>query len=338
MDRQRFNKLLHNPSLVENNDIRQLNEYRKKYPYFQGLYVIVAKALQERDHPKTDAFIKKAAIYSSNRTHLKTIIEGDTFFEEKRTDPIVKEESQETSSNQEGVKKEIEKAINASPTQTVKQELKLEETEKPKAEKTSEGNKAPEKEAKAEQAEQKSSTVKPNAEIKKQDKKSVENKDTKTSPSKEAFTEESNGDDPVLNELRASKARIDALLGGEVLTETTQEEPSAAQETAPLAPVKPKKRSKPDQVELIEKFIAEDPVIDIRKRALMESEQEQIDLAAKSLKDPDEFMTETMAKLMIKQGKVKKGLDIYKKLGLKFPEKSAYFVTQIQKIKSKHNV
>ena len=59
MNRQRFNTLLKDPSQVDSNDIRQLNEYRKKYPYFQSLYVVVAKVLKESEHPKADAFIKK---------------------------------------------------------------------------------------------------------------------------------------------------------------------------------------------------------------------------------------------------------------------------------------
>lgn len=81
VDRERFSRLLLQPSKVTNSDIKALNEYRKKYPYFQSLYVVVARALKERDHPKTNAFISKAAIYSANHEYLKTLIEDeDAFF------------------------------------------------------------------------------------------------------------------------------------------------------------------------------------------------------------------------------------------------------------------
>ena len=80
MDRERFSQLLLEPSKVTNSDIKALNEYRKKYPYFQSLYVVVARALKERNHPKTNAFISKAAIYSANRTYLKTLMEDEKVF------------------------------------------------------------------------------------------------------------------------------------------------------------------------------------------------------------------------------------------------------------------
>ena len=85
MERERFNRLLLNPSQISDDDIRALNEYRKKYPFFQSLYVIVAKALKDRNHPKKGAFVKKAAIYSANRAYLKSIIEGDFDFDRKST-------------------------------------------------------------------------------------------------------------------------------------------------------------------------------------------------------------------------------------------------------------
>lgn len=276
MNRQRFNQLLHDPSLVENNDIRQLNEYRKKYPYFQGLYVIVAKALNEREHPKTEAFIKKAAIYSANRAHLKAIIEGDYLFE--KVEAIVEEQ---VAADQEEKTDSKDPKEQASLTTETQNENKVEEVE-------------------------------------------------------------SYGDDPVLNELKATKARIDALLRGETPQSNEENTESIAPEstneskaTPTRGPVNPRKTS---QVEIIEKFIADEPRIDIRRKALAEGDQHQEDLAQKYLAPPEQFETETVAKLMIKQGKVKKGLAIYEKLRLKFPEKSSYFATQIEKVKAKHNV
>jgi hypothetical protein len=49
-------------------------------------------------------------------------------------------------------------------------------------------------------------------------------------------------------------------------------------------------------------------------------------------KEGDEFISETIAELNIRQGNHKEAIRIYRKLSLLFPEKSAYFEARIQKI------
>ena len=66
-----------------------------------------------------------------------------------------------------------------------------------------------------------------------------------------------------------------------------------------------------------------------------ENSQTQVDLASENIKDSDKFYTETLATLMVKQKKYKKAIKIYEQLGLKFPEKRAYFASQIEKLKNK---
>jgi hypothetical protein len=46
-------------------------------------------------------------------------------------------------------------------------------------------------------------------------------------------------------------------------------------------------------------------------------------------------ITETIAKLLENQGKIKQAIGIYEQLSLKFPQKSAYFAAHIQKLKEK---
>jgi len=47
------------------------------------------------------------------------------------------------------------------------------------------------------------------------------------------------------------------------------------------------------------------------------------------------LVSENLAKIMIKQGKKSKAVDIYKKLIWKYPQKKAYFASQIESIKEK---
>ena len=95
---------------------------------------------------------------------------------------------------------------------------------------------------------------------------------------------------------------------------------------------KPAPTDRESQIALIEKFIKNEPQLDKQKLIAQESKNDQEDLSSKSLKYKDELVTETLAQLMVKQQKVKKATQIYKKLSLKFPEKKAYFATQIEKI------
>ena len=59
------------------------------------------------------------------------------------------------------------------------------------------------------------------------------------------------------------------------------------------------------------------------------------DLGKKSISDGSPIETETLAVIFEKQGKFEKAIDIYKKLIVKYPEKSSTFATRISELESK---
>jgi hypothetical protein len=84
------------------------------------------------------------------------------------------------------------------------------------------------------------------------------------------------------------------------------------------------------QSELIERFIIANPRIEpVREK----SEKPVEDISKPFVEEGAGLVTETLARIYIKQGYFSKALDIYEKLSLKFPEKSSYFATQIEKVR-----
>lgn len=95
----------------------------------------------------------------------------------------------------------------------------------------------------------------------------------------------------------------------------------------------PKKLKKEEQEEIIEQFIKTEPKIKNIKTAQALRERE--DLSATSVKFKDDVVSENLANILKNQGKTEQAIDIYKKLIWKFPQKKAYFASQIDELKKK---
>ena len=63
-----------------------------------------------------------------------------------------------------------------------------------------------------------------------------------------------------------------------------------------------------------------------------EKKQPNEDLSGGSTSFDDDLVTETLAKLCIKQGKIDKAIEIYRKLIWKFPQKKTYFAARIEEL------
>ncbi len=81
---------------------------------------------------------------------------------------------------------------------------------------------------------------------------------------------------------------------------------------------------------LIQNFLKGDPgPIRADRKATLKG-----DVSRESIREHDGFITDTLAKIYVKQGLVAKAIYAYEKLSLKYPEKSAYFAAQIEKVKN----
>jgi hypothetical protein len=84
------------------------------------------------------------------------------------------------------------------------------------------------------------------------------------------------------------------------------------------------------QSDLIDRFIIANPRIEPQKDKSFVANE---DISKPFVEESDGLVTETLAKIYVGQGYYSKAIDIYEKLSLKFPEKSSYFATQIEKVK-----
>ena len=91
-----------------------------------------------------------------------------------------------------------------------------------------------------------------------------------------------------------------------------------------------KNSEKQIQSELIDKFIIANPRIEPHKE---KSNVPIDDISKPFVEESGGLVTETLARIYVSQGYYSKAIDIYEKLSLKFPEKSSYFASQIEKVK-----
>ena len=89
------------------------------------------------------------------------------------------------------------------------------------------------------------------------------------------------------------------------------------------------KVEKKNKNSLIERFLIEEPgVIPADKKTNLTG-----DVSKTSIQERENLLSDTLAKIYIKQGLYNKAIFAYEKLSLKYPEKSVYFASQIKEIK-----
>lgn len=76
--------------------------------------------------------------------------------------------------------------------------------------------------------------------------------------------------------------------------------------------------------------------------AALQEEEDEIpeqvfEMAVNSLNQEEGLVSESLAAILAKQGKIEKAMEMYQKLSLKYPQKSAYFASQIEHLKREEN-
>jgi len=144
--------------------------------------------------------------------------------------------------------------------------------------------------------------------------------ETETAVTQDAELPETETQVPQEAEVPVTEVRQEPEPAGEELLELlTDNEPPAPEPAKPLTPR-----------DLIDRFIQNSP--NLERIPLAESQPVK-DLSEPATEEHGKFITETLAKIYINQGYYTRAINIYEKLSLQFPEKSAYFAGRIEKIK-----
>jgi hypothetical protein len=312
-------KYIENPELLTAEHVKQLQQLVDDFPYFQSAHILLSMASKKWDASVYEKSLKKTAIVVTNRSHLFNLIHGldkeqRNVFEKERPGSIsvneTKSENNEDKAHEINILKATEVSVEVIEEHQTAFEKRILNPE--------------------EILEKEIQNRVVNAFVEKEILKTPELHHTKPKPVARpepgSFVEwlsllkKNNGQtyDQIEEQVSAEKLRSRSLRPKEEKTT----EPNDSQALSK----KEKNRA------LIDKIIEKSPGI---IRAKEEQKFFAADNKAKeSLLENEHLVTETLAKIYALQGSVNKAVRAYEILSLKFPQKSAYFATLIQQLKS----
>ena len=301
----KFKEILDHPGIVNPAQIDYLEKVTEDFPYFQIAHLLLAKKLYQAGKiPEFNNYLKKAAIYATDRKKLYYLIHNS--------------EQVKPDYNKEAI---ISENIEQSKTPTAQEILN---------QRLAEISAKKEKQDDVSLLEKKVLTEKEDSSLQ-------ENKDIREN-----------------KKVKPAFFSIDELLElpekpAEINTDNTKtEEPSkkdipvssklsfkdwlhyySGNKSGGNQPSSIPNEEKPKTQDLIDKFIKEEPRISPAKNNFFSP----VNMARKSVIEPDDLISETLANIYYSQGNLQRALHMYEKLSLKYPEKRLYFAAQIKNIR-----
>ncbi|MBK6266249.1 hypothetical protein JKA74_14480 [Marivirga sp. S37H4] len=299
MDKSRLTTLIKEPHQLAVEDAEALRQLKLKYPYFQALTPLMVLSDQKHHPEAVKHDLQTAAIYSLDRKHLKHLL---ITANNNNSSELVVAKSQEVQRNN---KAKNVPAHSTTSTNTFITTLPDQDTHLPDSffhelldeMESLKKSKEHYRKTLAKLEEAAPEAKKKAKSTKKKSKEAVEKKQAI------ALEEQENHHDLIEEiESREQKAIKD--------------------------------QHKKEQIELITSFIEKEPIIS-KKFASNDPDTKKVieDLSLSSTNLSEDVISETLAKLMVKQGRNQKAIDIYKKLIWKFPQKKTYFAEQIENLK-----
>jgi hypothetical protein len=324
VDKQRLTILLNEPHLLKKEDYKHAKAVKKEYPYFQAispLLTIGAANFETKNHKQ---HLQSSAIYTFDRKHLKELLATP----DEKAVPKTPE--------QKAVKPTVSTVKQDQAVPTIKvndqhlpdsffEEL-YQEMDKLKKSK---------EQYKTLLSKLENDTIKSvKAETKKEVKSSTKPKTTRKAKATTKTTTTSKAETKA--KTTSSKRKTTSTAKSKKKEAVNSEEHHSIIDEIKLKEIKAiSDEHLQEQINLITSFIEKEP--SINKKMInhnVDAKRAIEDLSETSTHLSDDVISETLAKLMVKQDRKEKAIDIYKKLIWKFPQKKAYFADQIKKLKS----
>lgn len=301
MNKAHFIHLIEHPEQATAGEDASLREITRTYPYFQTARVLLTKCLHNQNSYLFEKELKTTALYAGNRKKLYDYIHAA-----QETPVLIAAEAEPESTAQiihEVIEEKLPEVIIHEPTE-ITEIAEPEETIPPVA--------ATETVAEVEHTDTTEDIDKPTTVV----------PDVASPHSFDEWLQ------LLSNQPLPEVPKTESIITPTVVEETKQEE--TADVNTPL----PNKNQAFDIDGIISRFITESPSISRPKAEFFNP----ANMAKMSVEEDEDLVTETLARINLKQGNYKKAIRMFEKLCLKFPEKMPYFVDLIQKIKTEHKI
>ncbi len=314
MQANEFINYIKNPNSLEKESVKELQKLVNDFPYFQSAHLLLSLASKKWDASVYQKSLKKTAIVVTNRSHLFNLIQqfeiSNTVIEDSDHQKLVVEEVLEPidSTKELNILKATELLIENSDSEIL--ETGIQQKTKPNAEDVLENEIA--KQVVGAIVEKQMFNLSDTQLVFKQNKEP------------ETFTD-------WLRLIQKSNKQLSAENILEVNTENNTDIKTRL-EKGKIITQESALNKKLKNLALIDKIIENSPgQIKIKDDQKFYSPEHN---AKESLLENEHLVSETLAKIYALQGSVNKAVRAYEILSLKFPQKSAYFASLIQKLKN----
>ncbi len=297
MNKEKFNSLIEHPTSFTDDVMDELTYLNNEFPYCQSSHILLTLSHYVNNSIKFESKLKTTAIHVGSRKVLKEHIDR------------LNVKASKVYFYDEGIKENSEKKSTEEPQAgNIKTEIKKEKKkEEPKAEKKEVILDAP--------APNDISANKKSEKVTEDKKEEVKIKPLEKTP----------------DDIQKSKSIAELKKIVEKRIREIEREKKLKSEGKAEGDNIDKKTLKKD--DLIDKFIKDQPSISRPKASFYNAK----DIAASSIVDQENIVSETLANIYMDQGHFEKAKNIYQKLSLKYPEKSSYFAALIEKAEKEDN-